>query len=79
MPAFKRRTTPAHAEATTEQPPQPLPDAQKFRHSLRDLALGAVRTILEQVMCEEREQCVGAAWGENTGERKGYLTVAKKV
>lgn len=32
----------------------------------------AVRVVIEEVMREELEQCLGAAWGECTPERKGY-------
>jgi putative transposase len=27
---------------------------------------------MEQVMCEELEQCIGASWGESTPTRRGY-------
>ena len=31
-----------------------------------------MRVVIEEVMREELEQCLGAAWGECTPERKGY-------
>ena len=49
-----------------------MPDAQEFRQRMRNLAVSAVRVVIEEVMREELEQCLGAAWGECTPERKGY-------
>ena len=72
MPVEKKRTTPANSQATEGQGTPSLPNEQEFRQYLRHMALSAVRAILEHVMCEEIEQCVGAAWGECTEERKGY-------
>jgi len=34
--------------------------------------LSAVQVLLEQVMREELEQCIGASWGECTPTRRGY-------
>lgn len=42
------------------------------RQHLRSLAVSAVQVLLEQVMCEELEQCIGASWGECTPKRRGY-------
>src|SRR5260370_31926256 len=39
---------------------------------MRNLAVSAMRVLIEEVMREELEQCLGAAWGECTPERKGY-------
>src|SRR5260370_33592476 len=39
---------------------------------MRTLAVSAMRVLIEEVMREELEQCLGAAWGECTPERKGY-------
>jgi transposase-like protein len=39
---------------------------------MRNLAVSAMRVVIEEVMREELEQCLGAAWGECTPERKGY-------
>jgi transposase-like protein len=49
-----------------------MPDEQEFRQHLRKLAVSAMRILIEEVMCEGLEQCLGAAWGEITPERKGY-------
>src|SRR5260370_40664200 len=37
-----------------------------------NLGVSAMRVLIEEVMREEVEQCLGAAWGECTPERKGY-------
>ncbi|HEU5374101.1 MAG TPA: transposase [Ktedonobacteraceae bacterium] len=34
--------------------------------------VSAVQVLLEQVMREELEQCIGASWGEVTPNRRGY-------
>jgi putative transposase len=47
-------------------------EEQEFRQRMRNLAVSAVRVVIEEVMREELEQCLGAAWGECTPERKGY-------
>ena len=49
-----------------------MPDEQEFRQHMRNLAVSAMRVLMEDVMREELENCVGAAWGECTPERKGY-------
>lgn len=47
-------------------------EQEDFRQHLRRLAVSAVQVLIEQVMCEELEQCIGAAWGECTPTRRGY-------
>jgi putative transposase len=47
-------------------------DQEEFRQHLRRLAVSAVQVLLEQVMREELEQCIGASWGECTPTRRGY-------
>jgi putative transposase len=47
-------------------------DQEEFRQHLRRLAISAVQVLLEQVMREELEQCLGASWGECTPTRRGY-------
>jgi transposase-like protein len=49
-----------------------MPDEQAFRHRMRNLAINAMQVLIEEVMREELEKCVGAKWGESTPERKGY-------
>ena len=68
----KKRTTPETAPSMPEQPSLPMPEQQEFHRHLRALAQGAVRTVLEIVMCEELDAFIGAAWGECSPKRKGY-------
>src|SRR6266487_1734181 len=55
-----------------ESPSNVLLDQEAFRQHLRRLAVSAVRVLIEQVMREELEQCIGASWGECTPNRRGY-------
>jgi len=48
------------------------PSREEFRQHLRRLAVSAVQVLIEQVMREELEQCIGASWGECTPTRRGY-------
>jgi transposase-like protein len=68
----KKDTTPNTANSTQEQTVAPLPDQQEFHQHLRTLAQSAVRIVIEEVMCEELDQFIGAAWGECSPKRKGY-------
>jgi putative transposase len=72
MPVPKKRTTSTSEATTVESSDHTMPDAQEFRQRLRNLAVSAVRVVIEEVMREELEHCLGAAWGEVTPERKGY-------
>ncbi|GAC1613663.1 MAG: IS256 family transposase [Ktedonobacteraceae bacterium] len=72
MPVPKKRTTSTSEAAKVESSGHKMPDAQEFRHHMRNLAVSAMRVLIEDVMREELENCVGAAWGECTPERKGY-------
>lgn len=73
MPASKKKATISASENPTPEQSSPvLPDQEEFRHHLRRLAVGAVQVLIEQVMLEELEQCVGASWGECTPNRRGY-------
>jgi len=49
-----------------------MPEQEEFRQHLRCLAVSAVQVLIEQVMREELEQCIGASWGECTPNRRGY-------
>ncbi len=51
---------------------QRCPSLEEFRQHVRRLAVTAVQVLIEQVMCEELEQCIGASWGECTPNRRGY-------
>jgi len=72
MPVPKKRTTSTREAAKVESSDHQMPDEQEFRHRMRNLAVSAMRILLEEVMREELEQCLGAEWGESTPERKGY-------
>ncbi|SRR5260221_283971 len=73
MPASKHKPITSFPEGSTPQSSTPIaPDQEEFRKSLRQLAVSAVQVLLEQVMREELEQCIGASWGECTPERRGY-------
>jgi transposase-like protein len=49
-----------------------MPDQQEFRLHLRELARGAIRVLLEDVMREELDALIGVGWGESSPKRKGY-------
>jgi putative transposase len=73
MPVPKKRTISTSEAAKVElSADQKLPEEQEFRQRMRNLAVSAMRVLIEDVMREELEQCLGAAWGEITPERKGY-------
>src|SRR3989441_5474975 len=72
MPVPKKRTTSTSEAAKVEPSDHKMPDEQEFRQRMRSLAVSAMRVLIEEVMREELEQCLGAAWGECTPERKGY-------
>src|SRR6266496_3682109 len=72
MPLPKKRTTSTEEATKVEPSDHQLPDEQEFRQRMRNLAVGAMRILIEEVMREELEQCLGAAWGECTPERTGY-------
>ena len=72
MPVPKKRTTSTSEATKVESSDHTMPDEQEFRQRMRNLAVSAMRVLIEEVMREELEQCLGAAWGECTPERKGY-------
>lgn len=72
MPVSKKRTTSTSEAAKVESSDHNMSDEQEFRQRMRNLAGSAMRVLIEEVMREELEMCVGAKWGECTAERKGY-------
>jgi putative transposase len=73
MPVPKqKRTTSTPNPSTSESSSPVLPQQQEFHQHLRTLAQSAVRIVIEEVMREELEQFIGAAWGECSPKRKGY-------
>ena len=73
MPVPKHKPTTSFPEGSTPQSSTLIaPDQEEFRQHLRRLAVSAVQVLIEQVMREELEQCIGASWGECTPTRRGY-------
>jgi putative transposase len=73
MPVSKNKPTTLGASGSTpESSGPPLPEQEEFRQYLRRLAVSAVQVLIEHVMREELEQCIGASWGECTPTRRGY-------
>ena len=70
MPVPKKRITSTSEETTVESSGSQMPDGQEFRQRMRNLAVSAMRVVIEEVMREELEQCLGAAWGEITEDAK---------
>ena len=68
----KKSTTSTTGPVALEQASPPLPEQQTFQEHLRALTRNAVRVVIEEVMREELQQVLGAAWGECTPKRKGY-------
>ncbi len=73
MPVPKNKPTTMSPEgSTSESSSNVVPDQEEFRKSLRRLAVSAVQVLIEDIMREELEQCIGASWGECTPQRRGY-------
>ncbi len=73
MPVSKKKPITLSSEGSTSETSSPvLPEQEEFRQHLRHLAVSAVQVLIEQVMREELEQCLGASWGECTPTRRGY-------
>ncbi len=73
MPVAKHQPITSSAEGSSPESSLAVAlEQEEFRQHLRRLAVSAVQVLLEQVMREELEQCIGAAWGECTPTRRGY-------
>jgi putative transposase len=73
MPVSKHKPITSSPESSTsESTSNSFPEQEEFRQHLRRLAVSAVQVLIEQVMREELEQCIGASWGECTPTRRGY-------
>jgi transposase-like protein len=71
----KKKCTPPNTTNSTQggqQSAPTLPDEDEFRQHLRELARGAIRLVLEDVMREELDALIGVGWGESSPKRKGY-------
>ena len=65
MPVPQKKPITSNTSVPTPEASSPvLPEQEEFRQHLRRLAVSAVQVLIEQVMCEELEQCLGASWGE---------------
>jgi putative transposase len=74
MPAHKKEhTTPEQNQSRTSESSVPnLAAPEEFHQYLRTQIREATRVVMEEIMREELEQFVGAAWEECTPARKGY-------
>jgi len=73
MPLPKKKSITSNTDPVVlEHPSSALPEQHPFHAHLRALTRDAVRVVIEEVMREELQQFLGAAWGECTPERKGY-------
>lgn len=73
MPANKNKHTTAKPQSRTGEPvATSMPTSDEFHQYLRAHIREATRVVMEEIMCEELTQFVGAAWGACTPERKGY-------
>src|SRR6266852_7212832 len=73
MPVPKNKpTTLSPGSSTSEFSSNIVLEQEEFRQHVRRLAVSAVQVLIEQVMREELEQCIGASWGECTPMRRGY-------
>jgi putative transposase len=74
MPAYKKKHTTA-TECQPQSSEAAVPDLltpEAFHQYLRTQIRDATRLVMEEIMREELERFVGAAWGECTPQRKGY-------
>jgi hypothetical protein len=55
----KKCTTPNTSGSRQEPCAPPLPDQDEFRQHVRELARGAIRVVLEDVMREELDALIG--------------------
>ncbi len=65
----KKPTTPNTADSRQGQSVPAVPDQDEFRQHLRELARGAIRVVLEDVMREELDALIGVGWGESSPKR----------
>jgi putative transposase len=74
MPVHKKQHTTPHQHPTVPQASSEpvIPGPEGFQAFLRAEIRQASRLVMEEIMCEELTQFVGAKWGEISAERKGY-------
>ena len=66
----KKDITPNAPGSTPTQTVPPLPDQQTFQQYVRELARGAIRVVLEDVMVEELDALIGVGWGESSRQQQ---------
>ncbi|HEY6406944.1 MAG TPA: hypothetical protein VIY29_05710 [Ktedonobacteraceae bacterium] len=66
----KKDTTPTSLGSTQQPAIPPLPDQQTFRQYLRELARGAIRVVVEDVMREELDALIGVGWVERSRQQQ---------
>jgi putative transposase len=72
MPVPREKSTTSIGDpGAWEQPSPPVPEQQTFHEHCCASTQSAVRVVIEEVMPEELNQLLGAAWGEGTPRRKG--------
>lgn len=74
MPVHKKQNTTPQQHPTVPQAlsESAIPGPESFQAFLRAEIRQATRLVMEEIMCEELIQFVGAKWGEISPERKGY-------
>jgi putative transposase len=68
----KECTTAKIPDSTEGRSASGLPSQQEFQQFLRELARGAIRIVLEDVMREDLDALIGVGWGECSPKRRGY-------
>ena len=73
MPVYRQKkcTTPNPPDSTEGQSAPARPTPQHFQQHLRELARGAIRIVLEDVMREELDALIGVGWGESSRQQQG--------
>ena len=72
MPAHKKEhTTPETKPGMPESSAPNMPTQEEFHQYLRTQIRSVTRLVMEEIMQEELERFLGAAWGESTPERRG--------
>lgn len=56
MPVPKKRTISTSEAAKVESSDHKMPDEQEFRQRMRNLAVSAMRVLIEEVMREEQDR-----------------------
>lgn len=80
MPANKKQhTTPTSNPTAGESSSSQHLVQQTFHQHLREQIRSATQRVMEEIMCEELTQFLGAEWGECCAERKGYPEAVRSL